>query len=156
MRSALRCRTKPSRRQHMMQREKQTRGRDCESRRCTAFSLPSMALLWKSVVLPLQTALTRYRSITGKAFMPSAYKPPFSQTTRFAFCPLSTRARHTILRCSGQPPCTLRASPPGVPNSSPIQISAVVIGQTIHTCPRSFFKILVGRSNPTFIVGTGA
>jgi hypothetical protein len=81
-----------------------------EGPRCTAFSLPSRALLWKSDVLPLQNALTRLRTITGKAFTLSTYKPPFSQTTRFAFCPLSTRARHTILRRSGQPPCTRTCS----------------------------------------------
>jgi hypothetical protein len=110
VRSTLRYRIKHSRRLQMMLREMQTRGRDCEGRCRTALSLPSMTLLWKSAVLPLQTALTRHRSITGMAFMPSAYKTPFSQTTRFAFCPRSTRALHTILRRSGQPPCTLTCS----------------------------------------------
>jgi hypothetical protein len=39
----------------------------------------------------------------------------------------------------------VRASPPGVPNRCPIQISAVVIGRIVHTCPDIFFKILVGE-----------
>jgi hypothetical protein len=67
-------------------RAREQRGSDCEGPRFTAFSLPSMALLWKSDVLTLQTALTRLRTTTGKAFTLSPYKPPFSQiTTKFAF-----------------------------------------------------------------------
>jgi hypothetical protein len=37
---------------------------------------------------------------------------------------------------------SLRASPLGVPNKCSIQISTVVIGQTVHKCPESFFKII--------------
>jgi DDE superfamily endonuclease len=93
-----------------MQREKQTPGGHCEGPRCTPLPLPSMALLWKSGILPLQTALTRHRTTTGNADTLSVYKLPFSQTTRFSFCPLSTRARQTILRRSGHLPRTRTCS----------------------------------------------